>query len=74
MEYGLKLKAMGRARSQVFIPVGIANGLLQYIPTAKIRRQGGYASSIPFKGWGLPGPFAPELEEEIWRATDALFA
>lgn len=43
-----------------------------YIPTAEIRRQGGYASSIPFKAWGLPGPFAPELEKEIARILDNL--
>ena len=74
VEYGSKLKEMGRQRSQVFIPVGIADGLLQYIPTAQIRQEGGYASSIPFKGWGLAGPFAPELEEEIWCTIGKLWA
>ena len=67
--YALKLKEWALARGETIIPVGIANGLIQYIPTREIRLQGGYGSSIPFKSWGLAGPFAPEVEDII---TDRL--
>jgi len=50
------------------IPVGYANGMTGYIPTARMIKEGGYEpdTSCPF--FGLPAPFEPEVEEILHKA------
>lgn len=69
VSYGLYAKA--RSRGAV-LPMGYSNGMIGYVPTAQQLAEGGYESigSIPF--FGMPSPFAPELERMIQDGVDEL--
>ena len=52
---------------------GYSNGLPAYIPTARIRRQGGYESGLRANEFfGVPGWLMPESELVILGAVEAL--
>jgi len=71
VEYGHFIK--GLDPDAVTIPVGYANGMVAYIPTAAMILEGGYEAEGSCRYFGLPSPFKPELEERIKEAVRALF-
>lgn len=48
------------------------NELLSYIPSLRVLREGGYEGIDDMDEYGLPAPYAEELEERIAKAVDAL--
>jgi len=61
--YGIAAKkAIGADRTW---PVAYANDVFAYIPTAKIIEEGGYEADRSQIYYGMPGPWAPEIEETI---------
>lgn len=72
VEYGHAIKRMRSGR--VTIPVGYANGMVAYIPTAEMFGSGGYEPVDSVRYFGLPSPFKPELERRIHNALLDLLA
>lgn len=48
------------------------NELLSYIPSLRVLREGGYEGIDDMDEYGLPAPYAEELEERIAKAVDTL--
>ena len=48
------------------------NELLSYIPSLRVLREGGYEGIDDMDEYGLPAPYAEELEEKIARTVDTL--
>ena len=53
---------------------GYTNELLSYIPSLRVLREGGYEGVDDMDEYGLPAPYAEELEETIARKVDELMA
>jgi len=51
---------------------GYNNELLSYIPSLRVLREGGYEGVDDMDEYGLPAPYAEELEEMIAGKVDAL--
>ena len=70
-EYGLTLKReLGADRTWV---VAYSNDVMGYIPTAKMLEEGGYEPVRSQVYYGMPGPWAPEIEPMILdRAREAV--
>lgn len=68
--------ARSLAPTPLAMVVGYANVMEGYIPTAKIRREGGYEGESSHRAYLLPAPFKPEVERRfkgiIAKATRAL--
>lgn len=52
---------------------GYNNELLSYIPSLRVLREGGYEGVDDMEEYGLPAPYAEELEEMIAKKVDELF-
>ncbi len=50
------------------------NELLSYIPSLRVLREGGYEGIDDMDEYGLPAPYAEELEEKIAKTVDALMS
>ncbi len=72
VEYGQTIKRMRPGR--VTVPVGYANGMVGYIPTAEMFASGGYEPVDSVRYFGLSSPFKSELEERIYRAVSQILA
>ncbi len=63
VDYSLRLKALfGWEKTWVS---GYNDELVAYIPSHRVRMEGGYEGSEAMWEYGLPAPFAPEVEERI---------
>lgn len=51
---------------------GYTNELLSYIPSLRVLREGGYEGIDDMDEYGLPAPYAEDLEEKIAAAVDRL--
>lgn len=51
---------------------GYNDVLLAYIPSARVQREGGYEGGTGMMEYGLPGPFASDIEKRIARIVDEL--
>jgi len=67
--YGLRVKA--RSGGTVW-PVGYANGMLGYLPTAQQLADGGYEADESTRYYLLPGRFARSIEQRINDTADSL--
>lgn len=52
---------------------GYNNELLSYIPSLRVLREGGYEGVDDMEEYGLPAPYAEQLEEMIAKKVDELF-
>lgn len=69
VDYGLQV----RSRSgDAVLPMGYANGMTGYIPTARILSEGGYEATGSTPYFFLPAPFAPEVEDRVRLAIDQM--
>jgi hypothetical protein len=67
--YGLQLKE--RLGAETTWTVGYANDVFAYIPTREILAEGGYEADRSQVYYGMPGPWAPEIEATILdKATE----
>lgn len=62
-DYGHDIK--GLRRDAFIIPVGYSNGLVAYIPSARLFPEGGYEPEGSCPYFGLPSPLKPEIEAII---------
>ncbi|RST72080.1 hypothetical protein D4T97_017635 [Siminovitchia acidinfaciens] len=69
VEYGLAIKIQ---YSEKVLPIAYSNGMIGYIPTAKQIEEGGYEAYESCFYFGLPSPFAPEIEDTIQMNIDSL--
>lgn len=69
VEYALKTKA---AHPKLRLAVaGYSNDVMGYLPTAAMLTEGGYEPVTSSVYYGLPAPFAPEVERTVLDATAA---
>lgn len=69
VSYGLHIRE--RSGNRV-LPMGYANGMTGYIPTAKIVAEGGYEGGESRVWFLLPAPFSPDIESAVISALDDL--
>ncbi len=60
-EYAMNLKRIYGNKGKTIV-LGYTNGVLFYIPTAKMIKEGGYETDSQYL-FGLRGPFVPEIED-----------
>ena len=69
VEYALELK---RDFPGKVMPLGFCNDAPGYLPTADAMSQGGYEVDMAYMFYGMPGRFAPELEDLLRQAMNGL--
>ncbi|GAB2553838.1 neutral/alkaline non-lysosomal ceramidase N-terminal domain-containing protein [Gracilibacillus alcaliphilus] len=67
--YGLFLREI----DSNILPLGYANGMIGYVPTAEQITEGGYESYDSIFYFGLPYPFSPTIEELMKRKMKELY-
>jgi hypothetical protein len=69
-DYGHFVKRLNQ--DAFMVPVGYANGMTGYIPSARLFVEGGYEPDTSCPYFGLPAPFRPDIEETICQAIRKL--
>ena len=64
VDYSLRLKRELAGRAAVWI-AGYSNDVMGYIPSRRVREEGGYEGETAMRHTSHPAPWAPELEEQI---------
>lgn len=64
VDYSLRLKRELAGKAAVWI-AGYSNDVMGYIPSRRVREEGGYEGAEAMRFTSHPGPWAPELEEKI---------
>jgi hypothetical protein len=67
VDYALLLRA--RYPKARLVVAGYSNDLPGYIPSRRILAEGGYEAVESMPYFGLPGPFAPEVEDRVLDAA-----
>jgi arylsulfatase A-like enzyme len=70
VDYALRLKRELKG-GNVWM-AAYANDVFAYVPSARILLEGGYEADFSMIYYGLPGRFAPEVEETLVRKVHAL--
>lgn len=71
-DYGRYIKTMKDGRN--VLPLGYTNGIVGYIPSARMFAEGGYEVEESTIHFGLPSAFTPDIEPEIKNALNNLLA
>ena len=71
-DYGVRLRKEVAARDRDSWIVGYSNDVTTYIPSRRVLQEGGYEAERSMLLVGLPGPFAPEIEEIVVRRIHQL--
>ena len=71
VEYGLRVR---KNSDGAVLPMGYANGMTGYVPTAKQIAEGGYEAGGAIPYFFLPAPFDPAVETVLGEALDRLVA
>lgn len=71
VEYGLRVR---KNSGDAVLPMGYANGMTGYVPTAKQIAEGGYEAGGAIPYFFLPAPFDPSVEVVLGDALDRLVA
>lgn len=66
VDYSLKMKKE-YSNENLFV-AGYCNGVMCYIPSRRVLDEGGYEANSSMIAYGLPGPFADNVEEKILGA------
>jgi hypothetical protein len=64
------LKAKGRYPNENMFVAGYSTEVQCYIPSARVLKEGGYEPETSMIYYGLPGPFAGNVEEKVFSAID----
>lgn len=64
VDYSLRLKKELAGQAAVWI-AGYSNDVMGYIPSRRVREEGGYEGETAMRYTSHPAPWAPELEEKI---------
>ncbi len=70
VDYSLKMKK--EFKNENLFVAGYCNEVLCYIPTRRILEEGGYEANESMIYYGLPGPFANNVEEKISNSIHRL--
>lgn len=70
VDYSLKLKKMYPGEN--FFIAGYCNHVMGYIPTKKVLEEGGYEADDNLIYYGMPGPFAEDVETRIFTAISKI--
>jgi hypothetical protein len=70
VDYSLKMKKM-YSNENLFV-AGYCNEVMCYIPSKRVLDEGGYEPNESMIYYGLPGPFANNVEEKIVTAIHRL--
>jgi acetyl esterase/lipase len=70
VDYALRLKADFPDR-QIWI-ASYANDVMAYIPSRRVLAEGGYEGGGAMLYYGLPSPWAEDIEERIMKACDSM--
>jgi len=70
VDYALRLRR-DYPKDEVW-PVGYANDVFGYVPSARVLKEGGYEGGGSLLYYGRPGPFDTTVEERIFKALDRL--
>ena len=62
VDYSIDLKRL--LGHDLFI-TAYANDVMAYIPSLRVLREGGYEGNTSMRAYGLPAPWAPEIEQKI---------
>lgn len=68
VDYSLKAKA--RYPGENLFVSGYSTEVQCYIPSLRVLKEGGYEPQTSMIYYGLPGSFAPDVEERVFRAID----
>lgn len=71
VDYALWIRS---ASAGAILPMGYANGMTGYVPTAQQIAEGGYEGGDASPYFFLPSPFAPAIETEVRRALAKLIS
>jgi hypothetical protein len=71
-DYGLRIKQMQPNRT--LVPLSCSNGLVGYIPSARMFDEGGYEVKDSGIYFGLPAPFDPAIDSTIMATINSLLA
>ncbi len=70
VDYALRLKK--ELGAEITWPVAYANDVFAYIPSKRVLAEGGYEADRSMIYYGLPGPWAPEIEEILIKKVHQL--
>jgi len=68
VDYSLKTK--NRYPGENLFVAGYSNEVQCYIPSVRVLKEGGYEPETSMIYYGLPGPFAENVEDRIFQAID----
>jgi hypothetical protein len=71
VDYDLRLKREMGGREPLIV-AAYSNDVMCYIPSAAVLKEGGYETVDSMTYYGLPGPFADDVEETIFAAIHAV--
>ena len=71
VEYGLHIRTLSGG---AIMPMGYANGMTGYVPTARQIAEGGYEAGGAIPYFFLPAPFDPSVEQVLTEALGRLVA
>jgi hypothetical protein len=69
VDYGLHVRSVSGG---ALLPMGYSNGMTGYVPTQRILTEGGYEAGTSIPWFGLPAPFAPDVEPVLMGALTAM--
>jgi neutral ceramidase len=66
VDYALRVKR--EHPGEPIVVVGYSNGVMSYIPSRRVLREGGYEANDSMIYYGLAGPYADDVEDRIFAA------
>ena len=71
-DYAIRLRDELAGEDQDIWIVGYSNDITAYLPSLRVLKEGGYEPQRSMLLVGLPGPFAPQVEESVVRKVRQL--
>lgn len=72
VDYALRVKKEYGAKD--IIVAGYSNDVMSYIPSLRVLKEGGYEADESMIYYGLPGPYAQDIEDRIFGAIQRVMA
>lgn len=72
VDYVLRIKKEYGAKD--ILVAGYSNDTMSYIPSLRVLKEGGYEANESMIYYGLPGPYAEDVEERIFHTIDKVMA
>lgn len=72
VDYSIRLRTQ-HGWDSVWV-AGYSNDVFAYVPSKRVRMEGGYEGKDAMINWAQPSPFAPEVEDVLIRKIDQMMA